>query len=193
MHTVLHDERLAALSLHLRSGDGDCPFVVRDPPGADVRLTHFSAGRDATYVVIQSSKLENVTIGYAPLVEGTTLIYDVTDQTLQGKARPFDCNLHPSGQRVYALVPVQIESIHVALRGWRLNVEFHDARGERIEAALPFHWTLSGANQQRRASYSSTNRDGQFVRGLQPGGEEISSIAVRSLLTGREERAAINR
>jgi hypothetical protein len=195
MEIDLHDDRLAALSRHLRRREGACPFVVRELRDAIVKLAHFSAGRDATYVVISSSSnAANVTIGYAPFVEGTTLIYDVTDEMLQGKARPFACSLPRGRHRVYALLPVQLETIHVALRERRLEVEFRDARGERIEAALPLQLTLTSASGKHRASYCCTARDGRFVRELDGfDGDERSSIAVRSLLTGRSESATLRR
>jgi hypothetical protein len=192
MEINLRDERLAGLSRELRPGNGPCPFVIAPSQDATTTLAHFSAGRDATYVVIEAAKPAAVTVGYAPFVEGTTLIYDVTDETLQGKARPFTCDLKPTKVRVYALLPVQMETIHAALRGRRIEVEFRDAGGERLEAALPFQLTLTSPNAQHRASFCSTDRDGRFVRVLESG-EDISAIAVRSLLTGREERAALLR
>ena len=193
METLLRDERLAPLSRYLRPGEGECPFVVRDSHRADVRLTHFSPGRDATYVVIQSSKLEKVIIGYAPFVEGTALIYDVTAAAMQGKARPFECDLRIGG-RVYALLPVQIEAIRVALRGRRIEVEFGDARGERVEAALPFVLLLQTASRKVGAAYSCTDRDGRFVREIaEVEADELLSVTVRSLVTGCEERTALQR
>ena len=192
MEAILLDKRLADLSHYLKPGDEPCPFVVSPPHDATTKLIHHSAGRDATYVVIEAAKPATITVGYAPFVEGTTLIYDVTEETLQGKARPFQCEVQPAVQRVYALLPVQIETIRIARRSKQLAVEFHDARGERIEAALPFDLTLTSASTQRRASFCCTDRVGQFVRVLEAG-EGISAIAVRSLLTGREERKSFHR
>jgi hypothetical protein len=189
MDPLLRDERLATLSRELRAGEGECPFVVRPPHDATVKLAHFSAGRDAAYVVVEADKLAKVTIGYRSFVEGTTLIYDVTDETLQGKARPFECKLDSKHPRVYALLPVQIEVTQVVLRGRRLHVEFQDARGERIEAALPFQLTHNSANGKDCAYYFSTDRDGRFVREISDADrDELLSVRVRSLLTGREEQ-----
>jgi hypothetical protein len=187
MEAILLDKRLADLSHYLKPGDEPCPFVVSPPHDATTKLIHHSAGRDATYVVIEAAKPATITIGYAEFVEGTTLIYDVTDETMQGKARPFACKLDRSRPRVYALLPVQIESNHVALRGQQLEVEFRDARGKRIEAALPFELTLSRDGGKTSVAYFSTTRDGRFVHKL-AAGEDTLSIVVRSLLTGCTEQ-----
>jgi hypothetical protein len=193
METLPRDERLAALSRQLRAGEGECPFVIRRQREETVKLAHFSAGRDATYVALEADKPANITIGYRAFVEGTTLIYDLTDETLQGKARPFECDLRTGG-RAYALLPVQIEAISLALRGRRIEVEFHDARGERIEAALPFKVMLTSADSKVRAYYSSTDRDGRFVREISDAERgELLSVSVRSLLTGRDELMQLHR
>lgn len=191
-------DRLLALSRALRPGAGPCPFVLLDSEAAPVSLTHYAAGRDATYVVVASADQESatakratVTIGYAPFIEGTVLIYDVTDETLQGKARPFACDLR-RGQRVYAILPVQIETIRVAVVGRQFRAEFLDASGERIEAALPFQISATGTNGQRYESFTCTSRDGRFVQDAPAAlGAAPWTVAVRSLLTGREERATL--
>lgn len=192
MEIDLHNERLVALASELRAGGGECPFVVRGPHEATIKLAHFSAGSDATYVLVEAAKPATVVIGYAPFVEGTTLIYDVIAAAMQGKARPFVCELDSNHPRVYALLPVQIEIMHVELRGRRLHVEFQDASGERIEAALPFQLTLTSAGGNVRSYYGSTDRNGRFVRKL-AASEEILSVTVRSLLTGCEERKELQR
>jgi len=194
MEIDLHDERLAALARELRAGEGDCPFVVRKPHEATVKLANYSAGRDASYVVLEADKPATVTIGYAPFVEGTALIYDVTAAAMQGKARPFKSELNSKHPRVYALLPVQIEVTQVVLRGRRLHVEFQDASGTRIEAALPFQLTLNSAKGKDRAYYSSTDRNGRFVRETSDADKgDMLSVSVRSLLTGCEERKALQR
>lgn len=198
MKVSLHDNRLSALARELRPGDGPCPFVVLEPSDFKVRLTHFSAGRDATYVVLDrapsmaAAKFASVTIGFAPFVEGTTFIYDLTDETLQGKARPFICDFSRSQQLVYAVLPVQIETIRIRLHNQRIEVAFHDALGERIAAALPLALTLRDARDEARSSYACTDRDGRFVRALPtPADSMPANITVRSLLTGRDERATL--
>jgi len=199
MRFSFEDIRLAELERELRPGDGLCPLVVLDPSAATIRLTHLSAGRDATYVVIDNDRdtsanvnAASVTIGYAAFVEGTTLIYDLTDETLQGKARPFTCDLSRSQQRVYAILPVQIETIRIRLRAGQIEVVFLDACGERIAAALPFELTLSGANGEPVSSYACTDCDGHFVRARPASmGSMPADVTVRSLLTGREERITL--
>ena len=199
--TFPSEHRLSALARELLPGDGPCPFVVLEPPGFRIRLTHFSAGTGTTYVVVDrapditvGAKPVTVTIGYAPFVEGTTLIYDVTDETFQGKARPFTCDLSRSAQRVYAVVPVQIETIRIRLSAGKIDVAFLDACGERIAAALPFELTVHDAHNESLSSYASTDRNGQFVRALPaPLSSTPINITVRSLLTGRDESLDLRR
>jgi hypothetical protein len=201
MQFSFHDKRLVELERELRPGDGPCPFVVLDPPSANIRLTHFSAGRDATYVMIDDARdmsanrnTASVTIGYAPFVEGPTLIYDLTDETLQGKARPVSCDLCRNGRRVYAVVPVQIETIRIRMRRQQIEIEFHDALGERIQAALPFQLTASGASRDRIERYACTTRDGRFAQDIPDSlGAAPWTIVVGSLLTGRAEHATLRR
>jgi len=91
-----------------------------------------------------------VTIGYAPFVEGTAIIYDLTDETMQGKARPFVCNLRQQLVRLYAVMPFQIEETALSIEGVgnnrHLHVAFLDARREAIQAALPFELRLIAAD-----------------------------------------------
>ena len=199
MRFSFEDKRLVELERELRPGIGPCPLVVLGPTAANIRLTHFSAGRDATYVLVEDAgdrnakdKTSAITIGYAPFVDGTTLIYDLTDETLQGKARPFICNLSRNGRHVYAMLPVQIEAIRIRLRAGQIEVAFLDACGERIAAALPFMLTLSGANGEPVSSYACTDCDGHFVRARPTSmGSMPADVTVRSLLTGREERITL--
>jgi len=186
------NKSLVALSKELRPADDECPFVVDAAAALHVSLLHFSAGRDATYVVVSRNvggkdSPENlaVNIGYRPFVEGTTIIYDATAETMQGKARPFVCNLHSSPRiRVYAVMPFQIEGTSLRSEGGRLSVELLDARGERVAAALPFELRLVNASGEvLSAEYHSTDRAGHFSCEAVRAGRAV----VRSLLTGREE------
>ena len=144
--TSLNDVRLKALERELLADPGRCPFVIDQHAAKWIDLRHFSGGRDASYVVV-SRKSSGfcapsgsilATIQYARFVEGTTIIYDATDETLQGKARPFVCDVTRPPARVYALLPMQIEEIVIAAKGLgeaaEIQVAFHDARGEAIEA-----------------------------------------------------------
>src|SRR4051812_3930178 len=115
--TPLNDVRLKALERELLAEAGRGPFVIDQHAAKWVELRHFWGGRDATYVVVSRKSSEFVvpsgsilaTIQYAMFVEGTTIIYDATDEMLQGKARPFVCDVTRQPARVYALLPMQIE------------------------------------------------------------------------------------
>jgi hypothetical protein len=185
-----------ALASELRPGMGDCPFMADSVAEKQVSLSHFSGGRDAKYVVVSRNvggkdSPENlaIQIGHRPFVEGTTIIYDATAETMQGKARPFVCNLQSSQRiRVYAVMPFQIEDISLRSAGRRFMVEFVDARGQRIAAALPFQLRLvSAGGEVLSVEYHSTDRRGYFACDA----GRASRAIVRSLLTGSEESLTI--
>jgi len=189
--------KLKPLAHELRPDRGPCPFVVDAFDAQRVALPHYSGGRDATYVLV-SRKLTGeqppsdlaVTIRYAPFVEGTTVIYDLTDETMQGKARPFVCDLGDGTIRMYAVMPFQIESIHIRLEPSTsppsLVVAFLDARGELIQAALPFELQITdSAGHEHTKQYRSTDRSGRYTSKMLPA--NVRNCAIRSLLTGREQ------
>jgi hypothetical protein len=181
-----------ALASELRLGTGDCPFVVDSAAEKHISLMHFSGGRDASYVAVSrelggpgSDDPLSVNIGYRPFVEGTTIIYDATAETMQGKARPFLCRLPGSQrQRVYAVMPFQIEGILMRAGNGRWSVGFVDARGELVEAALPFELRLvNEAGERLSAEYHCTDRGGRFSCDV----ARASRLIARSLLTGCEQ------
>jgi hypothetical protein len=114
---------------------------------------------------------------------------------MQGKARPFVCELREE-LKIYALLPVQLESIDVRVEVSDLfapkkvlRVEFHDARGERLQAVLPFHLRLEGSDEKPLVQrYYATERDGRFVSPppLLADAPAGSRIVIRSQLTGWE-------
>ena len=189
-------KRLSPLYGQFRPANTACPFVVDDDAAKHVELLHCSAGRDAVYVQVLrkcdgSPPLEKllVTIRYASFVEGTTIIYDLLDETMQGKARPFDCDLSRGFAPEYMLLPCQIERILIGVRddddSRIVDVAFLDARNEIIEAALPFELKILDANGTILEShFATTNRNGKTQRKLPA---MCSRINVRSLLTGSEE------
>ena len=92
------DNRLrSALNEQLRADYGECPLTIGEKASRYVELWHCSGGHDATYVYVSRrletdadpSRPSEVTIGFAPHVAGTMLIYDVTAGTMQGKAGRF--------------------------------------------------------------------------------------------------------
>ena len=207
MTDLFGDRRLESLQRELRVGRGECPFIFLDKGKIEARLAHYDGGRDVTYVAvtraadiainISGGAVAVVTIGYAPFVEGTTIIYDLTDEMMQGKARPFACDLSRTPCRMYAVLPFQIEQVKIAVdklpQPQRLLVGFLDARGERIQAALPFRVQVVAADRAALDEYACTDRQGQFSRDIpELAGRANAKIVVRSLLTGRDDSAAFS-
>jgi hypothetical protein len=194
------NRRFKPLFRYLRQGEGACPFVIYESAAKRVAVSHHSAGRDATLVQIGrkwDGKLPlddlAVTICYASFVEGTAIIYDLMDETMQGKARPFVCDLRHRFARMFMLLPFQLENASIRLRneGKRrvLRLGFTDGRREIIEAALPLELRVSDATGKLlSATYAATNRLGQFDYELPDQG---SSVVVRSCLTGQEYAATL--
>jgi hypothetical protein len=182
-------------------------FVSKAGAASQLVIEQFDGGRDAQYFVVSRKRSKPLghgpiragsispreTIGFLPQVAGTDIIYDLTDETLQGKCRPFVCDLTSVWSRVYALVPVQIESIQMAASttpdGRTAHVEFHDARGEKLQAVLPFHFRIEADGKEIEAGNRVTKNDGRFhfrpqhLIDVPPG----SKLIVRSRLTGREQ------
>jgi hypothetical protein len=202
------DDRLAPLLARLAAGRGECPFIAGGPDAAGVKLVHYDGGRDVVYVVVSHNVADHllghvgglgdlsVTIRYAPFVEGTALVYDLTDETMQGKARPFECRLTGPMRRVFAILPFQLEAVSVRVdhrgAGPRVVVSFLDAGGETIRAALPFERRLlDSRGKQIAARYDATSRQGFAVLAAPFADRTVHSIVVRSLLTGQEQKAAV--
>ena len=186
-------------------------FVSKAGAASQLIIEQFDGGRDAQYFVV-SRKLNKrpgegpiragsvpprEMIGFLPQVAGTDIIYDLTDETLQGKCRPFVCDLTSVWSRVYALLPVQIDSIELASSttpdGRTAYVEFHDARGEKLQAVLPFRFRIEADDKEIKAGNFVTKSDGRFdfrpqlLTDLPPG----SKLIVRSRLTGREQECML--
>ncbi|MBC7856943.1 MAG: hypothetical protein IAF94_26230, partial [Pirellulaceae bacterium] len=126
-------------------------------PAAGVRsqLTceGFSGGKDVELVLVRarldsqgSAQALRETLTYRQNVAGSDLVYDLTGEFLQGKARPFDCDLRELPARLYALLPFQVESLSVVAeqqaRAVRMEVEFRNALGKRVAGTLPCHAAL---------------------------------------------------
>lgn len=205
-------ERFAGVLFAAKRAPGPPLFVSKAGAASRVVIKQYDAGRDATYLTVsrqpeRAGRLENVeladafppreTIGFLRQVAGTDIIYDLTDETLQGKCRPFVCDLTTVRCRVYALLPVQIEAIALTAAatpaGRTARVEFHDARGQRLQALLPFHFRIEADGKEINTGYYVTESDGRFdfppklLTDLPPG----SKLIVRSQLTGREQECTI--
>jgi hypothetical protein len=190
------DHRLQPLLRELEASDA-MPFVVREADEFRLELKNYSAGRDASYVFVSlraSERDSNTAVRAVNIdpknIPGTTIIYDATAETLQGKARPFSCDLS-EGSRVYAILPYQIEAIELRAEQMdsgtvRLRVSFLDASDGRIQAALPFAcWWADAAGAKSPVAYGTTDRMGfssTDLRSRHAG--HAWMVTVRSLLTG---------
>lgn len=189
------NERLQPLFKHWQPGSGPCPLVVAAKTARRVSLQHYSGGTDIEYVVVSPKTAANlpdqtltITLGYAPHVPGTALIYDATSETMQGKARPFNCELQPAAPRIFALLPFQIEGAVAAIdthpNHRQYNIRFIDGRGEPIHGALPLEILPAAASKQPTTPrFLSTDRSGT-CRVLLNAPASVQRIQVRSLLTG---------
>jgi hypothetical protein len=203
MPGILETGRLKALSQELQPGSGPCPFVVGDDAADLVELSHFSGGRDATYVVVFGKQPHKagpdcfpVTIRYASTVESTAIIYDAINASMQGKARPFVCHVATQLPRVFAVMPYQIEEIAFNDQPVRsdenVHVSFLDARRQVIQAALPLELrSLDGEGNVLLIRHSTTNRRGRCQLPPVSNSASVQKIAVRSLLTGQEASIAL--
>lgn len=161
----------------------------------------FSAGRDVELVLVRA-KLDSQgraqgvkeTLTYRKDVAGSDLVYDLTGEFLQGKARPFPCDLRQQPARLYALLPFQIESLAVVVKqqigNVCIQVEFQNALSKRAEAALPCHAELRAPDGKVAwERYLATSKDGSLIVAAElppdaPRGKW--SLSVRSLLDGKE-------
>jgi hypothetical protein len=180
---VVGEDRLEELWSELKESQEECPFLIESAEEPDIRLRHYHGGRDATYVVVWRTGIfasqpptlvaprpgATAKVRYPSFVAGTTIIYDATAETMQGKARPFVCDLTKRARRVYALLPYQIESVRaqatVEEGNVNLKVSFLDAREEVIQAAMPFEQRFIPPNgKELRREFRSTARDGVYDR-----------------------------
>ena len=113
---------------------------------------------------------------------------------MQGKARPFDCDLRNQPARLYALLPFQVERLVVFAKQQQdaiaIEVEFQNALGKRVEGSLPCHAQLrtpDGKVSWER--YLATSPEGKLTATADfpptsPHGKW--SLIVRSLVDGKE-------
>ena len=134
------------------------------------------------------------TLTYRRDIAGSDLVYDLTGEFMQGKARPFDCDLRKLPARLYALLPFQIENLQVAAeqRGGTVTmaIEFQDAQRKRAEGPLPCHATLqSPTGKAIWERFLTSSKDGHLTATaeLSKGAPQGKwRLVVRSLLDGKE-------
>ena len=158
--------------------------------GKDVEIVLVRAKRDLDGKVLAVKE----TLTYRKDVAGSDLVYDLTGEFLQGKARPFDCDLRNEPARIYALLPFQIENLAVVARQQpgkvTIEVEFQNALGKRVKGALPCHAELRTPDGKVAwERYLATSKEGTLTAAAElppksPHGKW--SLIVRSLLDGKE-------
>lgn len=185
-----HNEKLLrVLKKQLQPDERPCPFVIQGAAASDYALKYFRGGRDAVYVRVAriSPDASNPVIHFADHLDSTSLIYDATAGCLQGKARPFECDLTAIDRRIYVVLPCQIEGIAAAIeRSERavLEVWHIDASEATIPAALPFVLEITDANNQTTTGYRCTTQNGRHHEPLKATERnDIRKLAVKSLLS----------
>ena len=184
-----HNEKLlSVLEKHLQADDRRCPFVIKGAAASDFALQSFRGGRDAVYVTVAKTSPDaiNPEIHFADDLDSTSLIYDATAGCLQGKARPFVCDLTAIDSRIYVVLPYQIEGIASAIEQSAravLEVWHVDASEAAIPAALPFVLAITDARGETKVGYRSTNHDGRRHEQLPAPESNTRKIAIKSLLT----------
>jgi hypothetical protein len=205
-------QRFGGISFAAKSVLGQPLLVSRAAKESRLTIDQYDGGRDVQYFFISRQdqkppfdlpRLELLppreTIGYLPQVAGTDILYDLTDETMQGKCRPFVCDLTTTRCRVYALLPTQVEATALTVAGQaedrKITLEFHDARGERLHGLFPFHFRIEadGKEIKDKADYYCTDVDGRFAfpAKLLADLPAQCQLTVRSQLTGREKSVSI--
>jgi hypothetical protein len=161
----------------------------------------FVGGKEVEIVLVRAKRgldrkplTVKETLTYRQDVSGSDLVYDLTGEFMQGKARPFDCDLREQPARFYALLPFQVEYLAVVARQQQdkiaFEVEFQNALGKRVEGALPCYAELRTPDGKSVwARYLATSKDGRLKTAAElppdaPRGKW--SLAVRSQVDGKE-------
>lgn len=168
--------------------------------GSLLNCFSFVAGKDVEIVLVGAKKgsdgkplkVKSI-LTYRQDVAGSDLVYDLTGEFMQGKARPFACDLQTQPARLYALLPFQVESMSVDARSKSgrvvLKVEFRNGLDQRVRGALPCHAELRMPDGKVAwEKYLATSTDGTLTATAElPPGVAAGKwlIVVRSLLDGK--------
>jgi hypothetical protein len=206
-------ERFVHVAKALPSGafSRDAAIVPKSGENSRLASVEIDGGRDAKFVVVYVRDVTSnwqpgfqETLTYRRDVAGTDLIYDLTGEFMQGKARPFPADFRELPLRVYAVLPFQMEQIDLAAQqqvqiaagskaGGELlpvRLRFRDGRGEPISASLPYYMEMRHADSGLASGrYLYTRPDDGFPRRFcAPVSNRNGrwTLTVRSLLTGDE-------
>jgi hypothetical protein len=175
-----------------------------------------SGGRDLKYVIVYAREVPDnwqpgiqETLVYRRDVAGTDLVYDVSGEFMQGKARPYECDLRKLPLRIYAVLPFQVEKLDLAIQQrveipavrlqdqrifglWlKTQVQLLDAAGEAIAGKFPIAVEfIRRQSRDRIRGFSlvdaETGGPTEIGTAIKPEGAGQWEFAVRSLLTGDE-------
>jgi len=166
----------------------------------------YRGGKNVEIVVVRAKKdasgkalTVRETLTYRHDIAGSDLVYDLTGEFMQGKARPFDCDLSGQPARVYALLPFQVDDLSLSANvvGGVVNmeIEFRDALGHRVEGVLPCHASVRGPRDKSALkTFLATSADGKLTVMAdlwKNTPEEPWSLVVRSLLDGKEVKVPL--
>ena len=209
-------ERFGFLAQALRDGSFSRDAAIVPEAGVKSKLTSLevAGGRDVRYVLVYCRGLSaswkpgfQERLVFGRHVAGTDLIYDLTGEFLQGKARPFVGDFRELPLRVYAVLPFQVERIDLAAQqrvavedlpedrtariSHEVRIQFQDATGSAIRGRFPIYVALRRPEPRwERGSYAVTPAEGtaqpwRHVAQI-PSLDGDWSLIVRSLLTGDE-------
>jgi hypothetical protein len=168
--------------------------------GSSLNCTSYFAGKDVEIVLVRANLdsggkplAVKETLTYRQDVAGSDLVYDLTGEFMQGKARPFDCDLREQPARLYALLPFQVEELVVSAKQVAakitVDVEFRNGLSQRVAGSLPCHVELRmPGGKVAWDRYLATSSDGALKAAAElppqvPPGKW--SLVVRSLLDGK--------
>jgi hypothetical protein len=179
--------------------------------GAASQLTceGFAGGKEVQLVLVRAKLgadgkplAVRETLTYRRDIAGSDLVYDLTGEFMQGKARPFDCDLREQPARLYALMPFQVEmrvSAEVESGNFgeadkvKVRVDFLNGLGKPAAGALPCHALLRAPDGKVAwERFLATSSEGSLAQRLDmPRGKW--QLVVRSLLTGEESSSELLR
>jgi hypothetical protein len=208
-------ERFALLAAALRQDKvrPDAAIVPAAGKRSKLACLEINGGRDVTFVIayalhVPSSGRPGIleTVTYRRDVAGTNLVYDLTGEFLQGKARPFECDLRDVPLRVFALLPFQVERLELAAQqrlaiagdghaqearagvSLKFRVRYLDAAGAAVVGRLPVYVGYREGNSVA-GHYVTVDERGKpaplTVHLARRAGGTIR-LVVRSLLSGHE-------
>lgn len=148
--------------------------LAPDQKASELITAGIMAGKDVRYAVVyrpassQQKTPRRFTLTYSPEVAGTDLIYNLTDEFLQGKARPFDVQLAPGELLLFCILPFQLEQVTTqeknTAEGPVLQVQFETAAHETIQGVLPLAlYRMSTDSMLELDHYVMSDEAGQFL------------------------------